>query len=675
MSTNTVTLKLTGTSDLSKINNDLKNLGTTSKTAATNLKDATSQLDKTSKTTQTFGQRLKGFGSNFGTLSGSVSTLGGTLVNLNRQYQDLNDTQIRVDRTALKVSKTSEARATAEKKLQDLIAKGVTSGAEYEQAQLDVQQATEAATLAVTMHGEALEDQQRAQEDFWMGLIPTITSAGTTASSVLQTLSGGKGLAGLKSAFTGLTGAGGPIGALTSALSGLGGKGGGLISGLATAIGSFGANAAGSVGGINAMAGATGGLGAAFKTAALSFAPFGLAVAGFVALLKPLQLLVHEFNSLIKGETQDAIQSMIDMVDVFTGEKGNLFTKFLAMMNPASSIAELTGLTDQIKKILEETKQKMIETGKGAATAKTTGLDPFEEGLNQINAVVDQVNVGLGQVNPAIDGTGQGAQAAAQPVAALGTGLGEVAQTAPAAAEAIGNFATITKFGLGEVMGGAAKANDSIIALNNTMQMTNGFTDPYSVSLDAAAFNSNYLGSESYYLQQQLMGVLGAAKQNVDLQKQLSKALNQASASMNKQASAAQKLYRTNLIPTSKTLSGPRNPNFRLRSDYQRAIIGSPQAQQQMLAGNRPKVYSKVKTKKAQHGMHETVNEATWILAGEAGPESVNISPTRGGRRGRGGGGGAGGGGGGPCFNIYIGGKRIMEDIRYSINDNAGVMK
>src|SRR6185503_17187126 len=113
--------------------------------------------------------------------------------------QDLSDTQIRVDKTQLKVSKTAEVLRAAQGKLNALTAKGVKSGAEYAQAQLDVQQAQEASTLAVTMNGEALEDQQRAYENFAMTLAPTILTAGSSITSMFKEMGGTKGIGGLAS--------------------------------------------------------------------------------------------------------------------------------------------------------------------------------------------------------------------------------------------------------------------------------------------------------------------------------------------------------------------------------------------------------------------------------------------------------------------------------------------
>src|SRR6185369_14223167 len=152
--------------------------------------------DQVSKSTTSLGSKLASAGKQFsGTLT-NVAALGSTVVNLSRQYQDLSDTQIRVDKTQLKVSKTAEVVRAAQAKLNVLVKKGVTTGAEYEQALLDVKQAQEASTLAVTMNGEALEDQQRAYENFFLGLAPTILTAGSSITSMFKEMGGDAGMGG-----------------------------------------------------------------------------------------------------------------------------------------------------------------------------------------------------------------------------------------------------------------------------------------------------------------------------------------------------------------------------------------------------------------------------------------------------------------------------------------------
>jgi hypothetical protein len=83
---------------------------------------------------------------------------------------------------------------------------------------------------------------------------------------------------------------------------------------------------------------------------------------------------------------------------------------------------------------------------------------------------------------------------------------------------------------------------------------------------------------------------------------------------------------------------GAANPNFRLKPDWQKAKII-----------------------KAASGMHETVSSPTWILAGEAGKERVDI--------------GQGGGGGSTHITISFQPSEFKQFLRYTINEDQGYQK
>lgn len=203
-----VVLKATGFTEGSAA---IKKLGDEATAAQGKLKTTTSTIDKVSQSSSSLGSKLKNAGSQFAGTITSVAALGSTVVNLSRQYSDLGDTQIKVDKTQLKVSKTAEVLRAAQGKLNTLVNSGVKSGAAYEQALLDVQQAQEASALATTMLGEAQEDQQRAFENFYMGLAPTILTAGSSITSMMKEMGGEKGLGGVATKIKGLGGMGGGI--------------------------------------------------------------------------------------------------------------------------------------------------------------------------------------------------------------------------------------------------------------------------------------------------------------------------------------------------------------------------------------------------------------------------------------------------------------------------------
>ena len=226
----------------------IKKVGDEATNTNNKLKTTTSTVDQVSKSTTSLGSKLANAGKQFSGTITNVAALGSTVVNLKRQYDDLSDTQIRVDKTQLKVSRSAEAVRAAQGKLNDAVKKYGKGSAEAQKAQLDLTQAQEASTLAVTMNGEALEDQQRAYENFAMNLAPTILTAGSSITSMFKEIGGTKGIGGLanklKTLGTSMKGIGGTIatslsggttaatksiGDLTSKITDLGnvGKGGG----------------------------------------------------------------------------------------------------------------------------------------------------------------------------------------------------------------------------------------------------------------------------------------------------------------------------------------------------------------------------------------------------------------------------------------------------------------
>jgi uncharacterized protein (UPF0212 family) len=214
----------TGSGAISTLNTNIQTVSKSTDAVGSKIRtNVTAPLEQLDKTTTSLGGKIANFGKKFAGSVANAGALGGQIFNLSRQYQDLSDTQIRVDRTSLKMSKTAEAETKARNKLNALVAQGVTGGAAYEQAVTDVQQAEEAATLAVTMHGEALEDQQRAYENFAMNLAPTVVQAGGTIITMFKDLGGTKGFGGIATKIKGLVTGGGGLGSLTGALSNMSG--------------------------------------------------------------------------------------------------------------------------------------------------------------------------------------------------------------------------------------------------------------------------------------------------------------------------------------------------------------------------------------------------------------------------------------------------------------------
>jgi len=178
------------TNKLKNFSNTLRGMDTSVTSSATGLGKVNTAMTGLDSRTSKLSMVMTGLKENFGLVMTSVGATMSSVVNLSRAYNDLSDTQINVDRTALKMSRTQEAVTKAQDKLNQLTRDGLKGSAEYEQAVLDVQQAEEAATLAVTMHGEALEDQQRTYENFYMNIFSSAISSVGTFGSALKALEG-----------------------------------------------------------------------------------------------------------------------------------------------------------------------------------------------------------------------------------------------------------------------------------------------------------------------------------------------------------------------------------------------------------------------------------------------------------------------------------------------------
>src|SRR4029079_15533735 len=111
------------------------------KSVTTETTKATSAITKMGTESISVGSKIGDIGKRFSGTITSIGTLSATTLNLKRSYEDLGDAQIKVDKTQLKMSKTQEAAKKAHDALNKLLNAGVKSGAAYEQAILDVQQA------------------------------------------------------------------------------------------------------------------------------------------------------------------------------------------------------------------------------------------------------------------------------------------------------------------------------------------------------------------------------------------------------------------------------------------------------------------------------------------------------------------------------------------------------
>ena len=659
MSSNVVPLKLQGTSDISKISTDLKSVATESKNAATGLKSATTELDKGSKTAQTFGQKLKSFGSNFGQLTASVAGLGGSVLNLSRQYADLGDSQIKVDQKQLKLSKSTEAVKTAQAKLQDLIRKGIKSGAAYEQAQLDVTQALEQETLAQTLLGEAVEDQQRAQENFWIGLVPTITTAGGTIMGILQNMSGMKGFGGLKSA----------VESATVAIGGGGGKGGGKGAGLLGALGMIGGGT---------LAGITGGAaGAGLILGQAEQARAGAAASGlFADPLKDYNKNLKQTEIFMKATNATAFEMLFTFEAVrqkFLATNPVLDSTGQILVNMKSQVSDLGPAFAETSAQWAGHMANYLKAGESLEQIRTrlsnAGIKEAD-GLKIITQAYDIYNTSLTQAGAATDSYASKAQflnANLQPMGPLFDQMTNSLTQANASLAASGSGLSNLQAGLnaGTAAGAAWVAqSEKQIATDSAFQVSLFET---AKAMGIAVANED----DSVAILELLIQRTQAMEQgNYDLAESLNaliKKQGQANQVFGERGGAAPATYRTGRQPQGRHLAGPRNPNYSLRSDYQRAQTGIMSGFGMRQTGKNAPL--KRKKKRGQYGMDEIFSQPTWVLAGETDQERVRVDTLKGRRRP-----GSGSGGGG-TFRLIIDPPEFARFMRLVVNDDQGVMK
>ena len=154
--------------------------------------------------TTTLGTKVKETASRFSGMAIGLSATASGALQLAAGFRDYNDAQIAVERVQRKLSLATEAQHKAQDKLQALQNKGIRSGKEYAQAQLDVSQANAAVSIQTQLLGEAQERLFDSQTQFVASVIPTTLGALGTLGMAFKELGGTKGMGGLVEKFKGL---------------------------------------------------------------------------------------------------------------------------------------------------------------------------------------------------------------------------------------------------------------------------------------------------------------------------------------------------------------------------------------------------------------------------------------------------------------------------------------
>lgn len=169
------------------------------------------------------GTRIKDSASKFSGFATGLSATTSGVLQLASGFRDYNDASIAVERVTRKNSLAHEALTKAQDKLNALTSKGIKSGKDYQQAQLDVSQAQSQVSIQTQLLGEAQERMFDSQSQFVASVIPATLGAVGTLGAAFKDLGGSKGMGGLVDKFKNLgSSATGAIGSKGSGILGIG---------------------------------------------------------------------------------------------------------------------------------------------------------------------------------------------------------------------------------------------------------------------------------------------------------------------------------------------------------------------------------------------------------------------------------------------------------------------
>lgn len=117
-----------------------------------------------------------------------LSTATPSAVGLYFEYDNLEKAQTRVDKAERTLTSSKASLIAAHEAVNRLVDKGVTSGAAYEKAQLDLKAAQDGVSIATDRLNQSQGDLTESQLHFALVVIPTVISTVSTLSSVMTTL-------------------------------------------------------------------------------------------------------------------------------------------------------------------------------------------------------------------------------------------------------------------------------------------------------------------------------------------------------------------------------------------------------------------------------------------------------------------------------------------------------
>lgn len=146
------------------------------------------QADTAAGQTENVGKANVRLVSNMKDTALSFSAAAASVTSLYFQYDGLQKVQLRVGEAENMLTKARGTAIGAQRSLEALEAKGITTGAQYEQARLKLAGAQEDLRLKTEKLSIAQGDLSQAQTQFALTVVPTVISAGTSLANGLKNI-------------------------------------------------------------------------------------------------------------------------------------------------------------------------------------------------------------------------------------------------------------------------------------------------------------------------------------------------------------------------------------------------------------------------------------------------------------------------------------------------------
>ncbi|AIC16955.1 hypothetical protein [Nitrososphaera viennensis] len=274
-------------------------------------------------------------------------------------YDDLADKQLRIEKAEAAVTSAENSLTSARNKLNEMTAKGIASGPEYEKQLSKVEGAEERLTLATKNVEKAQGDMQEAQIKFALDVVPTVISMASSLQIGLRGLSAANfGVAtSAPAAGAGMRGVGTAMRATLAAM----GPVGWVLLGISAAMTIVATNAFGVRDAINEM---------------------GKRIGDAVPILKPLLEGLNQLAATIFPESASRAEEMNARMDASMKETASSTAS--SITEQSSSLSDMNTAYAQAQESVTKSMQTMQDSITSSSTAIIKQIDELEARMSSI---------------------------------------------------------------------------------------------------------------------------------------------------------------------------------------------------------------------------------------------------------------------------------------------------